>query len=924
MLHAAALRCCKHHRTSRVLLTNADSHSFQVNGHTEVIQLLIQHGANPKHQDAKGFNCLCIALQHGSLSCAAWLLAQPFVVDLMSQVTKADETVLHVAVDAFSSIDAGSSALCKSIMYKLLQLSAPYLNHRSLANVTAVEKAIQLQRQWFIGALTDYASSVLADSITLRTFDPESSIILFANPNATDHQRNPLLHLAVCKRDASAVQFIVAAGADVNCYAPDGWTPLLAASALGDSSICATLLDRSANVHATLAGSYNCTPLQLAAAAGLSDVISRLLSRGALLDGRNDLGLNAVHLALLQGHRDVAFSLISSAKAAGKGNSAIAELLRTPQPPLLHRLICSDLSESVMIKCVNLLLLLGFHSDDKDAEGRTPLQVALAENLPLVAAALGSHAKNISGGSRAALFAAADACDATSLRALLLQAEDLNCREFFDHGRPLLHAVVRSCSASGGGGHDSLIECINFMTNDSSCDIDVLDDQGSTPLHVAVALGCTAVAVALLVAGASCDATSPSCSALFAAVTAGHIDCVDRLLYFGANLMSPLGPHGSHSCVLAAVCSGRSNLVTCVMNHLKIHHSRALRQVCEVQVTTDGATLPLLWLEHTRENDDVTLDVLKSLLLGGSDVLQCNHSSIFPIQIATARSLPQTSRFISSIAHSRLLSLVTSPSPPPRARVDIHKCIGGGGRCDAADAAGLLPLHVCAAIGSAAALDALINSPSMQHASAINAADAAGHNALCHAASNGRADLLPLLLRSKMSLSPACGCNALAHAIMLQGVACVRALLAVSGGANEEGVAVLTGKSPGLGVDALQLACLIADVDVVDALLEAAGSSSLCSTVYADGGSIIHYLASLQHHKHADTSSPLSSSSGGKLISVATQLSMTLAQAGANFLRRSSQVRAWSLPFHIHIRAFIRHRSHARIACTHVNITSRV
>jgi len=876
----------------------------KVNGHNDVIQLMIHHGANPKHQDAMGFNCLCVALNNKSLQCADWLLAQPFAGDLMGQVTKGNETVLHVAVDAFGSIDAGSSALCKSILYKLLQGSLQYFNIRSVENVTAVEKAIQLQRQWFISTLTDYASAVLADAIITRTFNPESPLILFANSNATDCHHNPLLYLAVCKRDAAAVQFLVAAGADVNCCAPDGWTALLAASALGDGGICAALLERSADVHATLASSYNCTPLQLAAAGGMSDVISRLLSRGALLDGRNDLGLNAVHLALLQGHRDIAFTLISSAKSSGKGNSAIAELLRTPQPPLMHRLLCSDIPESVMMKCVNLLLLLGFHVDDKDDEGRTPLQVALSENLPLVAAALGSHAKNMSGDSRASLFAAADACNADALRALLSHAEDVNCREFFDHGRPLLHAVVRACSGSGGSGHAGMIECISVMAGNPQCDVDVLDDQGCTPLHVAVALGCVAAAAALLAAGANCDSTSLSCSALFAALTAGHFDCVDRLLYFGANLMSPLGPHGSYSCVLAAVCSGRADVVTRVMSHVKMHHSRALRQICEMQVTSDGATLPLMWLEHSLECDNTTLDVLKLFLLGGSDVLQCNHSSVFPIQVATARSLPETSRFISSIAHSRLLSIVASPSPPPRARVDIHKCIGGGGRCDAADADGLLPLHVCAAVGSAAALDALVNSPAMQHAGAINALDSAGHNALCHAACNGRADLLPLLLRCKISLVPACGCSALAHAIMMQSVACVRVLLAAAEGDSGEGMVVLAGKSPGLGVDALQLACLLADVDIVHALLEtSSSSSSLRSTVYDDGGCIVHYLASLQHHKHADTSSPpppsplssssstsTSSSSAGTPIPAATRLAMTLAQAGAAFLRRNAQV----------------------------------
>ena len=293
------------------------------------MQLMIQRGADTGHRDSRGLNCLGLALENRAFTCASWLLAQPFAQDLLTQVTEFNETVLHIAVDAFDNVDSNCDALCRNIMYIVIQGSSSVFNRRSDNNVTAVEKSMQLHRSWFIDRMTEYASAALADSILQRAFDPESPLNLYADPNSLDHDRNPVLHVAVCMQNAPAVQFLVAAGADVNKRSPDGWTPLLAASALGDCSICETLLRNSANVNATLGSGYNCTPLQLAAAAGLADVISRLLPLGALLDARNDLGLNAVHLALLHGHREAAFAMISSAKAAGKGNSAIADLLRT-------------------------------------------------------------------------------------------------------------------------------------------------------------------------------------------------------------------------------------------------------------------------------------------------------------------------------------------------------------------------------------------------------------------------------------------------------------------------------------------------------------------------------------------------------------------------------------------------------------------
>jgi ankyrin repeat protein len=53
-----------------------------------------------------------------------------------------------------------------------------------------------------------------------------------------------------------------------------------------------------------------------------------------------------------------------------------------------------------------------------------------------------------------------------------------------------------------------MIECIGIMASNPQCNIDVADDQGCTPLHVAVALGNLQAVSALLAAGAQCDSTS--------------------------------------------------------------------------------------------------------------------------------------------------------------------------------------------------------------------------------------------------------------------------------------------------------------------------------------------------------------------------------------------------------------------------------
>jgi ankyrin repeat protein len=416
-----------------------------------------------------------------------------------------------------------------------------------------------------------------------------------------------------------------------------------------------------------------------------------------------------------------------------------------------------------------------------------------------------------------------------------------------------------------------------------------MDDQCCTPLHVAVALGSEAVSVLLLEAGAQCDSTSLACSALCAAISSRNFNCFFQLLHFGANVMLPLGPHGPLSCVVAAVRSGCALVVNAIIIHLKTHHSHELRKVCEMQEATDGSTLPLIWLENSRESDGVTLDILKLLILGGSDALQCNHSLVYPLHIATARGFQATIHCISRIAQCRLLSIVSCRSPSLKIRTDIPNCLAAGARYDFADETGLLSLHVCAAIGSAAALESLVSSVSAQRSGSIDCVDSKGHNALCHAVTNDRTDLLPILIRSNVPQMASCGCSALGHAVIMLRPECIRVLLATSRAHIGQDAVLVTRLNPALGVDSLQLACSIGDVNVLKTLLDSSSlPSSLNTIVYNDGGSIVHYVASLQLNKRSDYA--LQPSPAANPTAVSTLLATVLAQAGATFLRRNNEV----------------------------------
>jgi len=115
------------------------------------------------------------------------------------------------------------------------------------------------------------------------------------------------LHLAAHFGQASAVEVLIAVGADVNAWAENDHRnqPLHAAVAgRGDGRIVTALLAARASANAADGGGY--TPLHLAAFRGDLHLTEMLLAYGADARRKADDGKTAVMLAEQEGHDDVA------------------------------------------------------------------------------------------------------------------------------------------------------------------------------------------------------------------------------------------------------------------------------------------------------------------------------------------------------------------------------------------------------------------------------------------------------------------------------------------------------------------------------------------------------------------------------------------------------------------------------------------
>lgn len=119
------------------------------------------------------------------------------------------------------------------------------------------------------------------------------------------------LEVLIRAGNLSAVADLIRSGANVNCLAPDGLTPLMIAAGLGQLETAELLLIAGASVLAVdpRAGA---SALHKAALSGSADVVGLLLDHGAFVDAQTPiLGHTALMDAVIYGHEDVVRLLLT-------------------------------------------------------------------------------------------------------------------------------------------------------------------------------------------------------------------------------------------------------------------------------------------------------------------------------------------------------------------------------------------------------------------------------------------------------------------------------------------------------------------------------------------------------------------------------------------------------------------------------------
>ncbi|EUB59223.1 Tankyrase-1 [Echinococcus granulosus] len=216
-------------------------------GHAKVAELLIQHGANVNVTDLWRFTPLHEAAAKGKFDICRLLLKHG------ADPTRKNRDG-HTPLDLVKDTD--------SLVYDLLRGDTAVLEAAKRGNLAKIQRLIT----------------------------PEN-----INCRDTAGRNSTPLHLAAGYNNLEVVEFLLAAGADVNAQDKGGLIPLHNASSYGHVDVAALLIRHGTSVNAVDKWGY--TPLHEAAQKGRTQLCSLLLAHGTNPMARNEEGQTPLDLA---------------------------------------------------------------------------------------------------------------------------------------------------------------------------------------------------------------------------------------------------------------------------------------------------------------------------------------------------------------------------------------------------------------------------------------------------------------------------------------------------------------------------------------------------------------------------------------------------------------------------------------------------
>ena len=591
-------------------------HAAAIEGHVDVIELLLTNGADINAESETGATPLVLAAENGKLETLQFILQHKDKIANIEAKGVGGGTALHVAARE-GHVD----------IIELLFTNGADINAESETGATPLVLAAENGKIEALQFILQHKDKIV-------------------NIEARGAGGGTALHVAAIKGHADVIELLLTNGADINAESETGATPLVLAAENGKIEALQFILqhkDKIVNIEARGAGGG--TALHVAAIKGHADVIELLLTNGADINAESETGATPLVLAAENGkiealqfilqHKDKTVDI--EAKGAGGGTA-------------LHAAAIGG-----HVDVIELLLTNGADINAESETGATPLVLA-AENGQLEALrfilqhkdkTVNIEAKGAGGGT--ALHVAARKGHLNIIELLLTNGADINAVS--ETG-----ATPLVLSAQSGK-----LEALLFVLQhkDKITDIDAKGAGGGTALHVAAQEGYSEIIESLLVSGADINASANDgetplitaaahgklealriilqhkdkavnieakrargITALHAAAVKDHVDIIELLLTNGADINAECDT-GATPLVLAAE-NGKLEALKFILQHKD--------KIVNVEAKGAGGGTALHVAAYGGHSE-----IIELLLANGVDVNATDDDSDTPLSLAVIK-----------------------------------------------------------------------------------------------------------------------------------------------------------------------------------------------------------------------------------------------------------------------------------------------
>ncbi|XP_034827404.1 rabankyrin-5 [Maniola hyperantus] len=480
----------------------------------------------------------------------------------------------HLNGDLNHSNEAGVTALHAACANGLTRLTAALLEHGARPNLQTAygehEDTVYRQTPLHLAVLNNHEGAVMAIIDHKRAVEKgdlpstdRTTVSLLPNLNLKNSEGDTPVCLALTEGHKHLVAPLIEGGADPNIRNGKGFTLLHQSIVEEDSRTAIFLLDHGADMNAlTDAGE---TPLQLAIHCRLGLVVEALCVRGVDMSRLDANGVPPLWAALDSGQEEVASILVRNGadadcwgpgpdgclqnllhKAIDENKESLATFLvrsgcdvespRRPGPNGEGADVAADKQAPLHLCCtwgltevIQTLLEHGANINSKDAEGKTPLHIAIEnQHAAIISLLLSQPGIDLSARDNKGVtpFAAALTARNNKAAQAILEKNPSAAEQVDKKGRNFLHVAIQTCD----------MESVMFLL---SVEVDVnsrvQDATLAPPLHLAAAVGNEVLLRSLVLAGARPnDRDAHKRTALHVAAGAGQAGIVSALASGGA------------------------------------------------------------------------------------------------------------------------------------------------------------------------------------------------------------------------------------------------------------------------------------------------------------------------------------------------------------------------------------------------------